>query len=258
MMQTFLVLSWVAILALSVAVLALARQIGVLHERIKPVGALSMGKTVEIGEPTTALTVSNLNGGATRVGGPRNDGRASLLIFVSPTCPICKTLMPVFVSVAEQESDWLQLTFCSDGDEVEHRKIIADNKLSALPYILSREVGMNFQIGKLPYAVLIAADGTLVAHGLVNNREHIESLFEVLGALDMDALEAVVMLGTGLPTLPTILGQAGGSTPVLSPNLCLMWRTLLAVSGTAPSRDNLAPWLAGEGWGDRLKRRMAA
>ena len=35
---------------------------------------------------------------------------------------------------------------------------------------------MTFQVGKLPYAVLIGKDTTLVAQGLVNNREHLESL----------------------------------------------------------------------------------
>ena len=37
---------------------------------------------------------------------------------------------------------------------------------------------MTFQIGKLPYAALIDAKGTLKAKGLVNSREHLDSLFE--------------------------------------------------------------------------------
>jgi hypothetical protein len=39
---------------------------------------------------------------------------------------------------------------------------------------------MTYQIGKLPYAVLIDAAGTLRAKGLVNSREHLDSLFETL------------------------------------------------------------------------------
>jgi methylamine dehydrogenase accessory protein MauD len=33
-------------------------------------------------------------------------------------------------------------------------------------------------VGKLPYAVLVDADGVVRAKGLVNTREHLESLFE--------------------------------------------------------------------------------
>jgi methylamine dehydrogenase accessory protein MauD len=45
---------------------------------------------------------------------------------------------------------------------------------------LSRELGLAYQVGKLPYAVLIDADGVLRAKGLINTREHVESLFEAM------------------------------------------------------------------------------
>lgn len=182
MTEALLAMSWIAILILALAVFALARQIGVLHERIKPVGALSMGKAIAIGEVTPTIREPSLNGGMVRIGGPSADHRAELLIFVSPSCPVCKTLMPVFTRIGQQESSWLSLVFCSDGQESEHRPIIEGHQLSAYPYVLSTQVGLTYQIGKLPYAVLISADGRLAAHGLVNNREHIESLFEAHAA----------------------------------------------------------------------------
>jgi len=37
---------------------------------------------------------------------------------------------------------------------------------------------MTYQIGKLPYAALIDNAGVLRAKGLVNSREHLDSLFE--------------------------------------------------------------------------------
>jgi len=70
-------------------------------------------------------------------------------------------------------------------------------------------------------------------------------------------VDVVAMLGTGLPTLPAILGSAGGHVPVISPNLCLMWRIVLAITGEAPSAANLKPWIAGDGWGERLTARLA-
>ena len=35
---------------------------------------------------------------------------------------------------------------------------------------------MTFRVGKLPYAVLLDSEGVIRAKGLVNNREHLESL----------------------------------------------------------------------------------
>jgi maleate cis-trans isomerase len=81
---------------------------------------------------------------------------------------------------------------------------------------------------------------------------------ERLAMLDLDALDAVAMLGTGLPTLPTILDVAARPVPVISPNLCLMWRSLLAMEGAAPSAESLQPWLTGEAWRDRYLPRIAA
>jgi methylamine dehydrogenase accessory protein MauD len=37
---------------------------------------------------------------------------------------------------------------------------------------------MTYGVAKLPYAVLIDEHGVVAAQGLVNTREHLESLFE--------------------------------------------------------------------------------
>ena len=42
---------WVLVLVLSTVVLALARQLGVLHERIAPAGALMLNRGLTVGEP---------------------------------------------------------------------------------------------------------------------------------------------------------------------------------------------------------------
>ena len=43
---------WVVVVALTAAVLALARQIGVLHERLQPAGALALPKNLKTGDTT--------------------------------------------------------------------------------------------------------------------------------------------------------------------------------------------------------------
>lgn len=172
------VLVWIALLALGVAVFALARQIGVLHERIRPVGALSLGKAIQAGERAPAFELPSLTGGAVSIGGVENEGKSTLLFFLSATCPVCKTLLPILKDLSVSEQSWLRLVFASDGVEAEHQRFIAQHGLERFPYLLSTDVGLAYQISKLPYGVLISPTGVVVTHGLVNNREHLESLFE--------------------------------------------------------------------------------
>jgi methylamine dehydrogenase accessory protein MauD len=169
-------LLWLVVAALAVTVFALARQIGVLHERIAPLGALMTDRAVDVGDPAPALEVSDLAGRHVRVGGRREDDRAQFLLFVSPACPMCKKLLPVARSFARREARDLELVLVGDGGRDEHEALIREHKLDGVPFLLSPVVGMTYGIGKLPYAVLIDHEGILRSKGLVNSREHLESL----------------------------------------------------------------------------------
>src|SRR6185436_18423543 len=94
------VLLWIAVVALAGVVVALVRQIGVLHERVFPVGALVMPGGPKVGEAAPSEAVTDLAGRALTIGGAAADGRQTLLFFVSPTCPVCKTLLPVVTQLA--------------------------------------------------------------------------------------------------------------------------------------------------------------
>lgn len=169
------VLLWLLLIATAVALLGLIRQIGVLHSRVAPAGALMMDKGVAAGQPAPQITAAD------RSGKPINIGYASekstLLFFLSTSCPICKSLLPAIKAIDKSTND-LDVIYVGDGDAAEHDALIAKEGLKASNYILSPEVGMTFQIGKLPYAVLIDKSGTLKSKGLVNSREHLDSLFE--------------------------------------------------------------------------------
>jgi methylamine dehydrogenase accessory protein MauD len=169
---------WVLVVALSLVVVALVRQIGLLHERIAPVGALMLRRGLEVGAAAPAMSVPVLGGGTVSIGGERDDGRSTLLMFVSPTCPICKVLLPVLKSSRVGERDWLDIVLASDGSIEEHRQFISAHGLDGFPYVLSSELGVSFQVGRLPFAALLDAQGVLRARGIVNSREHLESLFE--------------------------------------------------------------------------------
>ncbi len=173
-------LLWCLVVGLAAAVVALARQVGVLHERIAPAGALSLQGGLEVGERAPELVLPTLAGDDIRVGGTSADHRSTLLFFLSPTCPVCDTLLPILRSVAKSERGWLQVVLASDGEPAEHRSFSERQELQAFPYVLSRDLGMRFHVAKLPYAALIDEGGVLRAKGLINSREHLESLFEAM------------------------------------------------------------------------------
>ena len=165
---------WVIVILQTGVIFALARQLGILFERVSPVGAMISGSGPELGERGPARDLPNLNGAPRRLG---EGGRAQLVFFLSTSCPICKALLPALKSIRADEAPWLDVILASDGRESLHRKLIAAEGLEAFPYALSSELGMSFRVSKLPFAVLIGADGRVVAKGLVNSREQLESLF---------------------------------------------------------------------------------
>jgi len=169
---------WVVVVCLALVLLALTRQLGVLHERIAPAGALMINRGPAIGEAMAALDVADLDGREWRVGGANANGKSTLILFLSPTCPVCKMLLPVARSSRQQERDWLEVVLASDGDPALHRQFVQEYQLRDFPYLVSPALGLSYQVNRLPFAALIDKDGVLRARGLVNSREHLESLFE--------------------------------------------------------------------------------
>jgi methylamine dehydrogenase accessory protein MauD len=172
------VVLWVLVLALSAVVLALTRQLGVLHQRIAPAGALMLNRGLTVGEPAPVLELAALDGRELRVGLARNDGRSTLLLFVSPSCPVCKSLLPAVKSSRRDERSWMDVILASDGDSAAQREFVRAQGLEGIPYVVSAALGLAYQVSRLPFAALLDEQGVLRARGLVNSREHLESLFE--------------------------------------------------------------------------------
>jgi methylamine dehydrogenase accessory protein MauD len=169
---------WLVVVVLAGVVVALVRQIGVLYERVAPAGALMVARGPKVGESAPALAVATLDGRTRALGGVHPEGRGTLLFFLSPTCPVCKALLPALRSVARAEGGWLDVVLASDGPRAEHEPFVRRERLDEFPYVLSGPLGVTYEVGKLPYAVLLGGDGVVRAKGLVNTREHLESLFE--------------------------------------------------------------------------------
>ena len=189
-----------AFLALCFGFLVLARQIGVLYERIAPMGALMNDSGPQVGEQSPKFTLDSLNGGVVSIGTVKET--ATLVFFVSPTCPICKKLIPILRSIRSSEGDWLTVVLASDGDEDKQRRFIDNARLDDFDYVLSTELGLGFRVARLPYAVVLDRSGAVRAKGLVNTREQLESLFN---AHDM-----------GVASIQNYIGEAQDGEPARS------------------------------------------
>lgn len=169
---------WVVVVALALALLAVVRQLGVLHERIAPVGALMLANGLKVGESAPRVETRDLEGRSLTLGAARAEERATLLVFVSPTCPVCKALLPILKSSLASERGWLDIILASDGEIAGQREFVRVQRLGEFPYIVSAPLGIAYQVSRLPFAALIDSQGVLRARGIVNSREHLESLFE--------------------------------------------------------------------------------
>ncbi len=168
-------LLWIAVLVLLVAVIALSRQIGILYERVAPMGALVMDTGPKPGDLAPTFELEALGGGRVRLGGVQ--ARSTLIFFLSPTCPVCKKLLPILKSIQGAEAKWLDIVLASDGEAPAHESFRQRAQLTQFPYVLSAALGMQYRVSKLPHAVLVNESGRVIAKGLVNSREQLDSLF---------------------------------------------------------------------------------
>lgn len=180
MAMEFLIISnillWLTVIGSVVVLLGVTRQVGILHERSAPLGAMITDHGPDIGDSSPTFEVVDYFGKALRIGSPDPKGRETLLMFTAPTCPICDKLLPIIKSVASAEK--VNVLLISDGQPEDHARFLKSHDLGGVPYIVSPEVGMRFQVGKIPYGVVLDAHGKIRAKGLTNTREHLESLLE--------------------------------------------------------------------------------
>ncbi|MGH2731332.1 MAG: hypothetical protein ACRDJI_12085 [Actinomycetota bacterium] len=148
------VVLWLLVVTLAILVVALARQIGTLHLRLGPRGALELDdEGPPLGEAPAPLTTTDLDGRPITIGGP---GRAQLILFVSPGCRVCDQVMP------------------GAGPIAKARGLVS--------YLISDDDGHTapaaYSVPGTPYAVVLDDRGIVRAKGTINNLEQMEGLVE--------------------------------------------------------------------------------
>ena len=149
---TSYVLLWVAVLGLSFAVIALLRQLGVLHARLHPLGVHFAGEGPELG--SVAPPLAGVDYGRHPV---------TLVAFTSPTCAVCAELRPSLAAV-QREYDDVQVHLVDLGDA-------------------TRATFDAFNVRSTPYVVAIDRAGAVAGRGVANSLEQVEELLH-------EALEA--------------------------------------------------------------------
>ena len=147
------VLLWAAVLALGALVLALYRQVGVLHLRLGPRGAFEHeGEGLPLGEPAP-------------------DGlEGSLVVFTSHACPICAQIVPGLRALSSDHAL-----------HVEHA-LYEDER--------GRRLHDWFMVPGTPYAVYVDNAGLVRAKGTVNTLEQLEGVVVTGRARERELVDA--------------------------------------------------------------------
>jgi hypothetical protein len=142
---------WLLLIALCIVVVALARQVGVLHLRLGPLGALELDdEGPPLGQAPPILRARARDGSALDLGGP-GDGR--LVVFESPTCPVCERVRPSVPAAAATAGLVAQ--------------VVSDP-----------EAERAWAVPGVPFVVILDPSGVVRAKGTVNDLEQLEGLVD--------------------------------------------------------------------------------
>ncbi len=190
------VMQWVLILLLGGVSWALARQIGLIYRRIPPVGAREGTHGPAAGESCPPLHATAIDGRHVHLG--TENGRRTLIAFVSSTCSVCRDVVPAIRTFARSEASVMDTIVVSMSDEAATRSFLDENHLNGIPVVASREIAEKFGVSSAPYGMTVDEGGVVRATGLVNHFEHLESL---VNALDVEQMptpdQELLVLETG-------------------------------------------------------------
>ncbi len=165
------VVLWLLVVVLCVVVVALARQIGTLHLRLGPRGALEMDdEGPALGEAPEPVAADDIDGRPVTIGGP---GDAQVLIFVSPGCMLCEQVLPALPALARTND--LAPYVLTDVDATESALTFGPKRLPA-PVVPGATIASTYGVPGTPYVVVLDRHGVVRAKGTVNNLEQIEGL----------------------------------------------------------------------------------
>lgn len=163
---------WIAVLCLTFGLIVLYRQVGLLHLRFGPKGALALaGDGPDIGRHVRNRTLVAADGSAQPL---HADASATLLVFLSPGCGICKTILPAIRAFSKSHPVRVLVAVTGTASEAaEYGK-----GLSRVPVFANSELADELNVTNPPYGIIVSRGGVIDAKGVINSLEHLDDLFE--------------------------------------------------------------------------------
>ena len=177
-LATYLVL-WALFLLQSFVILLLLRQVGVLHLRIGPAGARVLPVGPEIGQPITPFSLVDMDNRYQAIQISDSMSKDVMLIFVTPGCANCASLMAALKPLVRQSKDATVWAIVGFGGIDNCRSFRTTQSLNFLLFAYDPPARKQYRVNLSPYAVRIRKDGLTISKGLVNQIEHLESVLEV-------------------------------------------------------------------------------
>jgi methylamine dehydrogenase accessory protein MauD len=176
-MNTFVLISafeTIVILFAAFATWRLTRHVRRLFQEVAPVGALTGERGPQPGDQCPVGPFMTLEGTPYMLGYEGEKSGSALLLFVSATCPLSRKMLAIARDFCQREH--LRLVFAGDDRAVVLQTFIKQAGMADYPFINDATLGRALEVDKLPMAFLLSAEGVILSRGLVNNREHLESL----------------------------------------------------------------------------------
>ncbi len=166
---------WAVVLFQGFAIFLLLRQLGQMYLGTAQ-GVARDG--LSAGERAPDFTVADLEGQPVS----RADflGLPLLLVFGSPHCTPCRTLIPDLNVFAEERREELRVLFLSRGDTEEARQLVSETGMR-VPIAVHPDENLpeQYKTRVSPFAFLIDSEGIVQAKGLANNRDHLTMLMDM-------------------------------------------------------------------------------
>ena len=128
-------------------------------------------------KPAPAFTAPALAGGRVSLDALRGTGKPVLLVFSSPRCGPCQTLLPEVASWQKDHADKLTVSLITRGKFDDARASLKQYGLAQVAVEEDREISKLYEVTGTPSAVLIDRDGRIQS-GPVAGTDAIRQLLE--------------------------------------------------------------------------------
>jgi methylamine dehydrogenase accessory protein MauD len=166
---------WVVVIVQVALTLALARMVGRISRNIPITGARVVNPGPEISRLMPDLETSDLSGNPVSFRFPRD--RGLFLLYISPHCSTCAGLVPsarrFFKEISSQtDAIWVMVS----GSQETQLEYALQNGLTNFPVTAEEQLPPGWRVRGAPFGLWIDGAGQVRSKGMVNYREHLESL----------------------------------------------------------------------------------